>query len=199
MAVAATAWVRDRTPAFLFYHSMRVFAFAALYGKRRGVDVDLELLYVGALFHGVGLTDAYLRSVERFEIDGADAARIFLRGYHASETAIDQVWDAIALHMTPGIPAHKAPIVALIAAGVETNLLGTHLDSVAEDQCRQILAAFPRENSFKLKFIDCLGRAMAHRPQAAYGNVCADVLERTDPKYRRLNFCGRVLGANWSE
>jgi hypothetical protein len=35
------------------------------------------------------------------------------------EASIDTVWDAIALHTTPGIPQHKQPEVALVTAGVE--------------------------------------------------------------------------------
>jgi hypothetical protein len=38
--------------------------------------------------------------------------------------AIDVVWDAIALHTTPGIPQHKKPEVALVTAGVEMDVLG---------------------------------------------------------------------------
>jgi hypothetical protein len=29
--------------------------------------------------------------------------------------------------------------------------------------------------------------------------VGADVLERWDPNFRRINFCGRVLGSKWKD
>ena len=44
----------------------------AAYGTRA---VASELLYVAALFHVLGLVDAYHTDTKRFEVDGADAAR----------------------------------------------------------------------------------------------------------------------------
>ena len=53
------------------------------------------------MFHDIGLTGRYLRSRDRFEVDGANAARDFLRGSGIPEAGIELVWDAIALHTTP--------------------------------------------------------------------------------------------------
>src|ERR1700720_1903181 len=73
-----TALIRDVEGDLLFHHSRRVFLFGALQGRRRGLQPDLELLYVGAMFHDIGLTEAYRTSQLRFEVDGANAARDFL-------------------------------------------------------------------------------------------------------------------------
>jgi len=54
-----TALIRDAEDDLLFHHSRRVFLFGALQGRRRGLQPDLELLYVGAMFHDIGLTEAY--------------------------------------------------------------------------------------------------------------------------------------------
>src|ERR1700689_3713549 len=78
LARDVTEFIRDVEDALLFNHSRRVFFFGALQGLRRGLQPDLELLYVGAMFHDLGLTERYRTSTIRFEVDGADAARAFL-------------------------------------------------------------------------------------------------------------------------
>jgi len=106
MARDLTELIRDKEPDLLFHHSSRVFLFGALTGQRRGVRYDAELLYVGAMFHDIALTEAYRDSQLRFEVDGSNAARNFLRSYGLPEESIETVWTAIALHTTPGIPEH---------------------------------------------------------------------------------------------
>src|ERR1700677_4190687 len=68
--------VRDTEPPLLFHHSSRVYYFGALAGKRRGLKFDPELLYAGAMFHDMGLTARHSSPNERFEVDGANAARL---------------------------------------------------------------------------------------------------------------------------
>jgi HD superfamily phosphodiesterase len=123
MARDLTEMIRDRESDLLFHHSTRVYLFGGLTGQRKGLKYDPELLYVGAMFHDIGLTDAYCNSPLRFEVDGANA-RDFLRSYGVPEASVETVWDAIALHATPGIPEHKKAEVALVSAGVEMDVLG---------------------------------------------------------------------------
>ena len=87
-------------PDLLYHHSRRVYLFGALTGQRKGLAYDPELLYVGAMFHDIGLTEQYRHSMLRFEVDGANAARDFLRKYGVPESSVEMVWDAIALHTT---------------------------------------------------------------------------------------------------
>jgi HD superfamily phosphodiesterase len=107
MARDLTQLIRDTEPDLLFHHSTRVYLFGALTGKRKGLKFDPELLYIGAMFHDIGLTEAYRHSQLRFEVDGANAARDFLRSYGIPQASVEIVWDAIALHTSPGIPEHK--------------------------------------------------------------------------------------------
>ena len=62
--------VRDTESPLLFHHSSRVYYWGALAGKRRGLRFDPELLYAGAMFHDMGLTDQYSSAEDRFEVDG---------------------------------------------------------------------------------------------------------------------------------
>ncbi len=124
LAREITELVRDTETPLLFHHSSRVYYFGALAGRRRGLGFDAELLYAGAMFHDMGLTRPHSSAHERFEVDGANAARDFLRSRHIAPADIDTVWTAIALHTTPGIPQHMHPVVALVTAGVEMDVLG---------------------------------------------------------------------------
>src|SRR4051812_27384165 len=133
LAREATDLLREHGTPLLFAHSLRVFVFGALRGRRRGLQVDHELLYVGAVFHDLGLTPNYRSRDRRFEVDSADAARDFLRTHGVDEAAAGLVWDAIALHTTPEIPWHKRPEVALVTGGVEADVLGEGLDEISEE------------------------------------------------------------------
>src|SRR5713226_3138634 len=113
LANEITEFIRDTESTLLFNHSSRVYYFGALEGERRGLKFDAELLYAGAMFHDIGLVPAYSSNTDRFEVDGANAARDFLRRHDISQQDIDCVWTAIALHTTPGIPQYMHPVVAL--------------------------------------------------------------------------------------
>jgi HD superfamily phosphodiesterase len=90
-----TELVRDTETPLLFHHSSRVFYWGALTGARRGLTFDAELLYAGAMFHDMGLTRRHSSSNERFEVDGANAARDFLLGHSISQRDVDTVWTAM--------------------------------------------------------------------------------------------------------
>jgi hypothetical protein len=198
LANEATELIRDAEPDLLFHHSLRVFVFGALRGDQLGLRYDPELLYVGAMFHDLGLVDGHRSAHDRFEVDGANAAREFLRGHGLSAEALRIVWDAIALHTTPGIPEHKEPEVALLTAGVELDVMGLGYDELTVAQRDEVLAAFPRVD-FKHRIIEAFGAGIAHKPETAFGNVKADVLERTLPGYVRPNFCDLILGSKFAQ
>jgi HD domain len=196
LANDATAFVRDIESDLLYHHSLRVFVFGSLQGRRRGLAHDPELLYVGAMFHDVGLVEGHRSANDRFEVDGANAARDFLAQRGVPVEAVRVVWDAIALHTTPGIPEHKEAEVALVTAGVELDVLGIGYHDITDAQRDEVLSALPRVD-FKRQIIQAFGAGLAHKPQTAFGNIKADVLERTLPGYRRPNFCEAILTSPW--
>ena len=91
LANEITEFIRDTESKLLFNHSSRVYYFGALAGQRRGLKFDAELLYAGAMFHDIGLVPAHSSEADRFEVDGANAAREFLRSHQISEQDIDHV------------------------------------------------------------------------------------------------------------
>jgi hypothetical protein len=192
-----TQLVRDTESALLFHHSSRVYYWAALAGKRRGLKFDRELLYAGAMFHDMGLTAAHSSAHERFEVDGANTARDFLRSRGIGEDDIDTVWTAIALHTTPGIPTHMHPVVALVTAGVEMDVLGVSYAEYSDAEREAVIHAHPRTEQFKEDIIQAFYDGIKHKPDTTFGNVKADVLADKDPAFRRGNFCSVIRGSAW--
>lgn len=193
-----TDYIRAAEDDLLFDHSRRVFLFGALQGRRLGLQPDLELLYVGAMFHDIGLTERYRTSMLRFEVDGANAARDLLleRGYDPADAR--KVWLGIALHTTPGVPEFLDPEIALVTAGVETDVLGMGRDDLAPAALDAVTAAHPRPD-FKNRIIAAFNDGMKHRPDSTFGTMNDDVLAHFDPTFQRENFVDIILGNGWAE
>jgi hypothetical protein len=197
LAREITELVRDTETPLLFHHSSRVYYFGALAGKHRGLKFDPELLYAGAMFHDMGLTSRHSSLTERFEVDGANAARDFLRGHGISESEIDLVWTAIALHTTPGIPPHMHPVIALVTAGVEMDVLGLAYHEYNDTEREAVVNAHPRPERFKEAIIQAFYDGIWHKPDTTFGNVKADVIADKEPGFHRGNFCDVIRGSAW--
>ena len=193
-----TAFIREAENDLLFDHSRRVFLFGALQGRRRGLQPDLELLYVGAMFHDIGLTEPYRTSAQRFEVDGANAARDFLLQRGVDEGDARKVWLSIALHTTPNVPELLEPEIALVTAGVETDVLGIGRDDLSPEALAAVTAAHPRPD-FKRRILQAFTDGNKHRPRSTFGNVNADVLEHFDPSFVRDDFVEIILNNSWPE
>src|SRR5260370_18209024 len=197
LAREATELVRDTESPLLFHHSSRVYYWGALAGKRRGLRFDPELLYAGAMFHDMGLTHQHSSQTERFEVDSANAARDFLRSHRIAQRDIETVWTAIALHTTPGIPQHMHPVVALVTAGVEMDVLGLAYSEYTETEREAVVRAHPRPGRFKEEIIQAFYDGFHRKPETTFGTVNADVLADKDPSFRPENFCRVIRASAW--
>jgi hypothetical protein len=193
-----TEFIRDTENDLLYHHSRRVFLFGALQGRVRGLHADPELLYAGAMFHDLGLTERYRDSTLRFEVDGAHAARDFLREHGFSADDARTVWLSIALHTTPGVPEFLDSVVALVTAGVETDVLGIGYHDLTEEQRTAVTAAHPRPD-FKRRILHAFTEGNVHRPGTTFGNVNADVLEHYMEGFVRDDFVRIILDNPWPE
>ncbi|MBL0779269.1 HD domain-containing protein [Streptomyces albidoflavus] len=198
LAAEATELVRETAPELIYHHSRRVYYFGALRGKRRGLSYDPELLYLGAMFHDLGLGEEYRNSGRRFEVDSADEARRFLAARAVPEDSIRRVWTAIALHTTPGIPEFMEPEVALVTAGVEYDVLGLGYDSLDEADRTAIVARHPRPD-FKRRILAAFTEGIAPKPETTFGNVKADVLAHFVPGFTPGDFVTTIEESAWPE
>jgi hypothetical protein len=197
LAREITELVRDTESPLLFHHSSRVYCFAALAGQQRGLKYDPELLYAGAMFHDMGLTGRHSSPDLRFEVNGANAAREFLRSRGIAQQDVDLVWAAIALHTTPGIPEHMHPVIALVTAGVEMDVLGIGYERFSDEEREAVIHAYPRGEGFKEGIIHSFYEGIRHKPDTTFGNVKADVMADKDPHFHRGNFCSVIRGSRW--
>ncbi|MFD4943407.1 HD domain-containing protein [Streptomyces sp. NPDC058239] len=198
LAAAATELVRDATDDLIYHHSRRVYFFGSLQGQNKGLSFDPELLYVGAMFHDLGLNEEFRGSGRRFEVDSADEARRFLQSHGVPEDSIRRVWTAIALHTTPGVPQFMEPEVALVTAGVEYDVLGIGYADISDADRASIVALHPRPD-FKQRILRAFTEGIEAKPDTTFGNVKADVLERYVPGFKRGNFVDTILDSPWQE
>ena len=202
--VPDTALVRDAIDLsrsllepFLFNHVMRSWLFGISLSEAAEVTPDAELLAVAAILHDLGLTERYTAE-NRFEVDGANAAREFMkdRGISAQKTQV--VWDAIALHTTPTLALHKEPEVVMTHSGIAVDVLGAGLDRIPQEKQRAILTAFPRL-AFKDEFKGCLCNVVRQKPMTAIDNILRDFGIRNVEGFTPPNFADLVAGAPFSE
>ncbi|MFJ1869537.1 HD domain-containing protein [Streptomyces sp. NPDC088097] len=197
IAKEATELIREATDDLIYHHSRRVFLWGALQGHNRNLTFDAELLYVGAMFHDLGLTEPYRDNQQRFEIDGADAARAFLLANGIEVDRARVVWEAIALHTTPEIPTRMAPEIALVTAGVELDVLGIGYHDVSDEVRAAVVAEHPRPD-FKRNIVQAFNDGITRRPATTFGNIKADVLERLTEGYVRPNFVEIIEKSPWA-
>jgi len=197
LAREVTQLIRDTESELLFSHSTRVYFWGALIGNRKGLIFDPELLYAASMFHDIGLTSKYQNSQLRFEVDGANAARDFLCSHGIGGADIEKVWNAIALHTTPGIPEHMHSEIALLQAGAGMDVAGRGFEQFTDEQRGAVIAAYPRESGFAHKMIDEFYHGMKHRPDSTFGTFNDDFLAFKDPGFKRKNLCSIILCSHW--
>ena len=194
----ATEVLREHGTPLLFNHSLRVFFFGSVQGKKAGLKFDPELLYVSVAFHDLGLVEKFRSETERFEVDGANAARQFLALHNVPEQQIQTAWEAIALHTTPGITQYKQPEVALLYTGVGLDVLGEGYEQFPTDVREKIVAEYPRVD-FKRGILEAFFGGFAHKPESTFGTVKADVCERFIPGYKSPNFCDLIANSPFQD
>ncbi len=198
LAKGAAEVLRADGNDLLWNHSHRVYLFGALLAERAGKRYDPELSYIAALFHDVGLIHKHSTQTERFEVDGANAARQYLEQNGIKEEAIATVWDAIALHTTLGITKFKQTEVDLIFNGVGLDVMGDLYETLSDATREEIVSAFPRDG-FKSKIVPAFLEGFRHKPLTTFGNIKADVCERLIPGYVSPNFVDLIAESPWTE
>jgi hypothetical protein len=176
---------------------MRSWLFGSLLSEDARPAPDPELLALSAVLHDLGLTDRYTAE-NRFEVDGANAARAFLKDRGISTQHTQVVWDAIALHTTPTIALHKEPEVVMTHSGIAVDVLGAGLDQIAQDKRRSILAEFPRL-AFKNQFRVCLCSVVRRKPATTFDNILRDFGIRYVEGFTTPNLADLFADAPFSE
>jgi len=182
---------------YLFNHAMRSWLFAAKIGQAKGIDCDLEVVAVGTILHDIGLSAAVSGS-NRFEVNGATAARSFVKDRGLSPHRAQLIWDLVALNSTPSLALHKEAEVALGTMGIGLDYGGFFSELVPSAEMTEILRSFPRLR-MKTQFTEACCRLVAAKPETTSDNFLRDFGERFVPGYKPVSTVDLLLNAPFEE
>lgn len=177
----ADAHVRKVLHPQIYNHSIRTFLFGRQAAHHDGVsDLDTESLFLAALFHDSGTAAAY-DGPSRFEVEGADAAATFLQQSGWNAAAIDPIWEAIALHTTPGIPERRGPIAHYLRRGVRIEfgppeLRAPYAETIADAETR-----YRRAHLEEILGTLVIEQAVRQPQKAAAPSWAADLVRNRQP------------------
>jgi hypothetical protein len=211
---AAEQYARERSTDTLYAHVMRSWLYGVLAisaNEGQSAPVDMEVHAVGALLHDLGWdktpNSTIISPDRRFEVDGAIAAREFIRshpdGRNWDEARVQRVWDAIALHTEQSIVPYKELDVRVIPRGVNMDFFGPDIGGVTAEAYAEVGKAFP-----KVDFHKSVNESMIWlcqtKPASTYGEIRSQARlpsERELTREERLvaaalgrQLCTRVLG-----
>ena len=194
----AVTYLKKHTDEFTVNHCIRSTAFAMILLKKfpplvqMKDEVDVEALVLSILLHDMGwaTTKELISKDKRFEVDGANVAREFIKSSgnegHWDKHRIQLLWDAIALHTSFSIAVHKEPEVMACHTAIGCDFFGPNIPLptasgdpiITPDEFREILQLYPRmgfkENVRKLFCNLCKEkdiRAVADNIVGEYGKV----------------------------
>lgn len=169
IARASLTIAQEQTSQPLVDHCVRTFLFARLIAQQEGADRDTEydenLLFAATVMHDLGLSDSASADA-RFEVVGADMAVPLLTQLGVPDSDIDRVWEAIALHSTPGIAARRGLLTYLTHFGVALDA-GHPGKTLPPEQQAAVNHAWPRppgDTSVPDAIIKHASRSPAARP-----------------------------------
>jgi hypothetical protein len=161
LAAAALTVVRSSESAAVANHSLRSFFFAELLaaheGCRQDAAYDRDLLFAATVMHDLGV-GSLAKGEARFEVEGADLAAAVLR----ADT--DRVWEAIALHTSPGIAERRGLLAYLTREGIGIDF--GRREEIVSAWAAQIHAAHPRLAMVR-SLVEAIVERAARSPAAA--------------------------------
>jgi hypothetical protein len=182
---------------YLFNHAVRSWLFAMKIAGAQAIDCDLEVVAVGTILHDIGLTEG-VSGPHRFEVNGADAARAFLRERGLADRRAQLIWDLVALNSTPSIALHKEPEVAVGTMGIGLDWGGFGIEQIPPAEMTEILGAFPRLK-MKDRFAEACCHLVAARPETSSDNFLRDFGERFVPGFKPVSAVDLLMDAPFEE
>lgn len=172
-ALSAAESLLDRTaPAWLAAHCRRTWAWSAALGEATGVACDRELLYLAALFHDLGLTQAHRPAPgDCFAVTGARAASAWALSAGLGEPKASVIEAAIALHLEVRVALAEGPEAHLLQQGAACDVLGARLQLLPSEVVTKVLQRYPRGEQHDALPAEMRKHA-AHAPASRMGLYC---------------------------
>src|SRR5262249_31108189 len=146
----------------------------------------------------IGLTPG-VHGVNRFEVNGANAAQAFIKERGLSDRRAQLVWDLVALNSTASIALHKEPEVALGTMGIGLDYGGFGFEAmISPTEMAEIVRAFPRLK-MKQSFASTCRHLVETRPETASDNFLRDFGERFVAGYKPVSTVDLLMNAPFDE
>ncbi|MFC9970421.1 HD domain-containing protein [Spirillospora sp. NPDC127200] len=202
VALNARQFVERIEAPFLANHCVRAYLFgsavAAQEGLKAGDDYDDELLFLCCVLHDVGLTDEG-NGDQRFEVDGADLAVRFLREQGVEEERLRVVWDAIALHTSPGIANRREPEVALAQRGTVLDVAGDGFDLLPPGFAEEVHERFPRLNLVENLADAIVGQVLANPAKGVPVTLPGELVRQRVPSVPMPTWADMAASSPWRD
>ncbi|MER7752301.1 HD domain-containing protein [Kitasatospora sp. NPDC097643] len=173
LADAVLHTVRSSVSTPIAHHSVRSFYFAQLLAEHEGAlddaAYDRDLLFAATVMHDLGAGEL-APGRARFEVEGADLAAALLTEHDVEAADVDRVWEAIALHTSPGIAERRGLLAHLTRGGIGIDF-GRTVEIVAHRE-KEIHAAYPRlatARSLTDAIVERAARSTAAAPRYSLG------------------------------
>ncbi|MEU3921847.1 HD domain-containing protein [Streptomyces sp. NPDC029004] len=173
LADAVLRTVQSSESASIANHSVRSFFFAQLLAEYEGAlddaAYDRDLLFAATVMHDLGAGDL-AHGDARFEVEGADLAAALLTEHGIDTRDVDRVWEAIALHTSPGIAERRGLLAYLTRGGIGIDF-GRNAEIVADWE-KEIHGAYPRlamVKSLADAIVERAARSAAAAPRYSIG------------------------------
>lgn len=162
---ALSVATRFYSPALL-NHCIRSYLWGEIYGATHGIAFDRELLYVSAMLHDIGLTDAFDSHRLAFEEAGGELAWVFgmAAGWPPDRAA--RAEEIIVLHMRGDVPATADPESHILQVATSWEVVGRRPEEFPTEARTEILARYPRLG-FGSEFLTCFEDQATRKPRSA--------------------------------
>ncbi len=171
-ATAAREVAAEYHSAALLNHCERSYAFAVGFADVAGLAYDAELLYVAAMLHDLGLTDAFDNQRLAFESAGGHAAWVLTAGAGWPAARRQRALEVIERHMWPAVDPEHDPEGHLLEIATGLDISGARPDVLPPAFVEEVLDRFPRLE-LATEFTACLVDQAARKPETAAARLVA--------------------------
>lgn len=153
------------SPALL-NHSVRAYIWAAAHGTAHGIAFDPELLYVGAMFHDIGLVPEFDSHTVSFDDAGGHVAWVFGAGARWPVPRRRRLVEVVVSHMLDEVDVNADPEGYLLERSTSMDISGRHMDDFSAAFKAEVLERHPRIGIAE-EFLSCFRDQAERKPDSS--------------------------------
>lgn len=166
VAARALEVVRAWSSPALVNHCLRSWAWASLLAPTIDLEPDRELLFVAAMLHDLGVTDAFDAHAVPFEDAGGAVGTVFALGAGWDATRARRVGEVVERHMWTAVEPTLDVEGHLLEVATSLDVSGVGFDRWDAGELRAVTAALPRLD-FSEAFDGAIHEQAGRKPSSA--------------------------------